>query len=131
MKALTLCPSPNDSSSDLLDQRTRALCAFFLLGCASIALSSLLLHFGLAVELSELLPALEGTASSVILVDLAAAALLLSSVLFYQHYLLLLSFVKRLRVAFRRFLRSLQPPTPALCSAPRSAHGSRAPPFLA
>ncbi|WP_288132134.1 hypothetical protein [Microbulbifer sp.] len=99
-------------------------------GCFAV-LFSLLLHYGLVIDAAEWMPALESSASAQSIVDLGITAVLLCSFILVRHYLLLLSFVKSLRVAFRRFLRTLQPPTPALCSVPYSAHGSRAPPFHA
>lgn len=114
-----------------LDQRARTVLSFLVLSSAFAAFLSLFLHFGLVIDASELMPIIESSAAPEVLVNVGVATLVLPSLFLCLHYLLLLSFVKSLRAAIRRFLRRQQPPSVVPCSAPRSAHGSRAPPFTA
>lgn len=116
-----------------LDPRVKAVFVFWLLGSAFFGFSSLLLQFGFPPTPSELMPILESGITSETIIALASAALLITSIFVFRHFWLqlLLSFFRSLRAVFKRFLRALQPPTPALCSAHRSAHTSRAPPFRA
>lgn len=133
LKAISHSTNATGIISAHLDLRVRAVLIFWLLGSAFFGFSSLLLQFGFPPTPSEFLPILESGITSETVVALAAATLLITSIFIFRHFWLqlLLSFFRSLRTAFKRFLRALQPPAPALCSAHRSAHTSRAPPFRA
>ncbi|WP_158681586.1 hypothetical protein [Microbulbifer pacificus] len=133
MKAISFFSNAPGSFPANLDSRVRAVLVFWLLGSVFFGFSSLLLQFGFPPTPSELMPILESGITSETIIALASAALLITSIFIFRHFWLqlLLSFFRSLRTVFKRFLRALQPPTPALCPAHRSAHASRAPPFRA
>ncbi|OZG70320.1 hypothetical protein BTA51_26750 [Hahella sp. CCB-MM4] len=107
----------------------RATVAYAALFCLVFSLVGLLVLFGLFFDVAEFLPAPESSFALELGVSTCLAWLLVSNFIVFRHFLLLLAFVKTLRAAFLRLLRNLLPPTPALCSAPRTIHGSRAPPL--
>ena len=131
LKAISPTTFRNLTPAVQLDQRICAVLSFLALSGAFLAVFSLLLHFGLVLDSSELMSALEANTSPEVVIGAGMAALLLTSFIVYRYYLLLLSFVRSLRAVFHRSLRRLRATTPVLRSAPRSAHGSRAPPFFA
>ena len=133
LKAISLFANTSGLNPANLDPRVKAVLIFWLLGSAFFGFSSLLLFFGFPPTPSELMPILESGITSETIIALASATLLISSIFIFRHFWLqlLLSFFRSLRTIFKRFLRALQSPTPALCSAHRSAHSSRAPPVRA
>lgn len=128
MKAISLPESLNGSAptAPLLEQRSGAA---FVFAALVAGITGLLVHFGLVYDTAELIPLLESGAALDLLAGLGLAGLAVSHFLVYRHFLLLLNFVKTLRTAFLRHLRHLLPAAPALRSAPRAAHGCRAPPL--
>ena len=128
LKAISPQVTSNESTSigPLPDQRAGAALAYATL---VLGLLALLMQLGLVYDTAELVSALEGGVGLELVGGICLAGLLVTNLFLYRHYLLLLSFFKNLRTAFLRYLRNLLLPTPALCSAPRTAHGSRAPPF--
>lgn len=133
MNFLNATSSPlllNDSTAmgSCLSQRSAAGWSVLILIAAVVGMVEVLAYSGLLFDMGELMPALRNTIALEGLASMGLAALLLSDLLIYRHYLLFLSFFKALRSAFLRTLRTLYPPAPAAYTAPRHAHGCRAPP---
>ncbi|WP_193161906.1 hypothetical protein [Microbulbifer hainanensis] len=129
LKAISPPVSMNKTAS--LDPRMeqKLVFAFAVLISIFIGLACVVVNFGLISNVAELLQALEDNLALDVLAGICLAGLLVSNFILYRHYLLLLTSIKTFRSAILRHLRGLLPRVPALCAAPRTAHGCRAPPF--